>query len=160
MAELIYAAQPMRRRLRVRSLENALEELEKLRCAPHILLSPGWDLPHILDHCARSIGYAMSGFPGMKPPLFRAVVGKAAFHVFDLRGIMSHDLQEEIPRSPLPEEPLSLEEALEHLQRTIRTFENFQGNLMPHFAYGTLSKKQYERANAMHIGNHLSALEY
>ncbi|MBK7939507.1 MAG: DUF1569 domain-containing protein [Lewinellaceae bacterium] len=30
----------------------------------------------------------------------------------------------------------------------------------PDFAYGSLTKKQYERANAMYIGNHLSALEY
>lgn len=160
MAELIYAARPIRRRLRVRSLENALDELEKLRRAPRILLSPGWDLPHILDHCARSIGYAMAGFPDMKHPLFRAVAGRAAFHVFDLRGYMRHDLGAEIPGSRLPEKPLSFEEALENLQQTVRAFEDFQGKLMPHFAYGTLSKNQYERANAMHIGNHLSALEY
>ncbi len=108
MPELIYTSRPIRRSLSLRSWDNILDKLEKLRRSPCISLSPGWDLPQILDHCTRSIGFAMSGFPDMKHPLFRALIGKP----------------------------------------------------MLHFAYGSLTKKQYERANAMYIGNHLSALEY
>lgn len=160
MAELIFADRLIRRQLQLRSWDDTLSELDKLRRAPEILLSPGWNLPHILDHCTKSIAYAMSGFPRLKHPLFRAVIGKAAFHIFDLRGQLSHNLGEEIPGSPVGEPPLPLEKAVEQMQQTIQAFEDFNGRLMPHFAYGTLSKKQYERAHAMHIGNHLSALEY
>lgn len=160
MPELIYTSRPIRRSLSLRSWDNVLDELEKLRRSPSISLSPGWDLPQILDHCTRSIAFAMSGFPDMKHPLFRALIGKTAFHVFDLRGCMHYDLGEEIPGSPAPEETLSFEHTLEQLHQMIWLFGHFDGEPMPHFAYGSLTKKQYERANAMHIGNHFSALEY
>lgn len=160
MPELIYAEMPVGRRVLLTSWENAADELEKLRRSGRIVLSPGWDLPHTLDHCAQSIEYAMSGFPHLRHPLFRALAGKAAFHIFNLRGYMQHDLGADIPGSVLPAHPPTLEKAFDRLQETMLCFENHRGPLMPHFAYGSLSKKQYERANILHIANHLSALEY
>ncbi len=160
MPEFTFAAEPIVRKFRLQSLESALLELDKLRQSTRILLSPGWDLPHTLDHCARSIEHSMLGFPEQKNVVFQTLVGATAFHVFDARGYMSHNLTEEIPgdsfEPPLP----TLEEAIERLQGSIRTFLGYDGPLSPHFAYGNLSKSQYERANAMHIANHFDAMEY
>ncbi len=158
--ELILSDQPFQRDLRLQSFDAVMAELERLRKAPQIRSSPGWDLPHTFDHCARSIEHAMTGFPVMKSPIFRAVVGKTAFHLFDLRGHMDHNLTEEIPGDPEPPADLSLDAALARLQNSIRAFEVWTGPMQPHFAYGALSKSQYERANAMHVANHLAVVEY
>ena len=158
--QLVTAPQPFLRDLRLQTFDAVSAELEKLRQAPQVLLSPGWNLAHTFDHCARSIEHAMVGFPQLKNPLFRAVLGQTAFHVFDLRGYMSHDLTEEIPGDADPSPDLSLDAALGRLLESMRTFEGWQGALQPHFAYGALSKSQYERANAMHVANHLAAIEY
>lgn len=160
MPTLSYAAQPIRRDFRLRSLDATLEELNKLRQAPRILLSPGWDLPHILDHCARSIEHAMLGFPTQKNIVFQTLIGATAFHIFDARGYMSHNLSEEIPGDQFePPEP-TLDAALDRLQGSIRSFLDYSGEMSPHFTYGKLSKSQYDRANAMHVANHLDAMEY
>lgn len=135
-------------------------ELDKLQKAPEILLSPGWDLPHTLDHCARSIEHSMLGFPEQRNIVFQTLIGATAFHIFDARGYMSHNLVEEIPgdqfEPPLP----TLETAIARLQNSIHTFMAYQGALSPHFAYGKLSKSQFDRANAMHIANHFDAFDY
>lgn len=102
----------------------------------------------------------MLGFPEQKNIVFQTLIGATAFHLFDARGYMSHNLGEEIPgdvfQPPLP----TLETAIERLQTSIRNFMDYQGELSPHFAYGKLSKSQYDRANAMHIANHFDAMEY
>ncbi len=159
MPELSFAPRPISRGIRLRSLKDALLELQKLQQAPRILLSPGWNLPHILDHCSRSIEHAMQGFPEQKNVLFQTLIGATAFHLFDARGYMTHDLSEEIPGSHFEAEP-SLEEAIQKLQQSIQAFIEYKGDMNPHFAYGKLSKSQHERANAMHIANHLDAMEY
>lgn len=158
--QLITAPAPFLRDLRLQSFDKVAAELEKLRAAARISLSPGWDLPHTFDHCARSIEHSMKGFPELKNPLFRGLIGQTAFLVFDWRGYMSHNLTEEIPGDAEPPEDLSLDAALTRLQESIRAFEAWKGEMQPHFAYGALSKSQYERANAMHVANHLAAIEY
>ncbi len=160
MPELVFSQRPISRTFRLPSLEAALPELDKLRRSSQILLSPGWDLPHTLDHCARSIEHAMLGFPVQKNIVFQTLVGSTVFHLFDALGFMRHNLSEEIPGDifapPLP----SLHAAIERLEGSIRTFLEYQGTLSPHFTYGSLSKGQYDRANALHIANHLDAMEY
>lgn len=160
MPELSFATRPISRGLRLRSLDDALVELEKLRQSSRILLSPGWDLAHILDHCARSIEHSMDGFPEQKNVLFQTLIGSTAFHLFDARGYISHDLIEEIPGDLFETPPPPLEKTLERLQNGILLLMDYQGKMSPHFAYGKLSKSQYERANAMHIANHFDAMEY
>lgn len=160
MPEIIYAPRSISRGVRLKSLDSALKELEKLREAPRVLLSPGWDLSHILDHCTRSIEHSMLGFPEQKNVIFQKLIGSTAFHLFDARGYMSHDLSEEIPGDVFEPPPPPLDEAIEKLQKTIGAFLAYQGEMSPHFAYGALSKSQYERANAMHIANHFDAMEY
>jgi Protein of unknown function (DUF1569) len=151
---------PVVRPLRLRTFDQAIAELERLQAASAVVRSPGWDVPHMLDHCARSIAYSMQGFPQLKPVLFRAVVGAAAFHVFDWRGEMRHDLSAEIPGDPGPAQVLPFDAALQALRQRIADFDRWTGALQPHFAYGTLTKAQYERAHAMHLANHLATLDY
>lgn len=160
MPEFHLAPEPLHRDLRLRSLDEAEAELQRLLAAKEITLSPGWDLPHVLDHCARSIEYSMQGFPEAKNAVFQALIGKTAFLFFDYKGEMSHNLDEEIPGSIPSESSQHLDTAFARLLHDIHVFKTYDGPLMPHFAYGSLTKAEYERANAMHIANHLSAIKF
>jgi hypothetical protein len=48
--------------------------------------------------------------------------------------------------------------ALMRLENAFLVFKQYQGKLSPHFAYGELSKQEYEAAHVMHFHNHLSEL--
>jgi hypothetical protein len=38
-------------------------------------------------------------------------------------------------------------------------FKGYHGHLAEHFAYGNMTKQQYEQAHAMHFYNHLLEIE-
>jgi phage gp29-like protein len=116
--------------------------------------SGAWSLAQMLDHAAQSIEFSMSGFPEMKPALFRHTVGAAAFAVFKARGAMNHSLDEPIPGAPALSAPDALPPAMERVLKALRDFEAYNGVLRPHFAYGELDKPDYTRAHLMHLANH------
>lgn len=148
------------RNVRFQTFEEALEEIQCLQKAETVLVSDqSWDLPHVFDHCRRSILYTMQGFPELKGAFFRSTIGPTAFHVFDFMGKMTHNRLEEIPGSSYKKE-LTLEESIQQLKTTIELFNQFDKKLQPHFAYGKLSKDKAVRANAMHIADHLCLIEY
>ena len=47
----------------------------------------------------------------------------------------------------------------DELHEAIEAFHRHTGELQPHFAYGRLSKAEYELAHAMHLANHLAAFD-
>lgn len=148
------------RKLKLRSFEAAIAEIEKLQAAERILVSKtSWDLPHVFDHCRRSILFAMEGFPELKSKFFRSVVGPTAFHVFDAMGKMNHNRMEEIPGCQYTGQ-LTLEQSIQNLRQTMENLVEFDKKLHPHFAYGKLSKNKVIRANSMHIADHLCLIEY
>lgn len=145
------------RQLRFSSLAAAEEELARLAQAKERTSGATWNWAQTLVHCAQSIEYSMSGFPQPKSKFFQRTVGAAALSVFSWRGHMTHDLTEPIPGAPLIEAHIEPAQALERLRSSILNFQRWSGQLQPHFAYGTLDKKEYELAHAMHLANHLSA---
>lgn len=52
----------IQRKIQLHTFDMVNLELEKLQLASTILISAEWDLAHTIDHCARSIEYAMLGF--------------------------------------------------------------------------------------------------
>ncbi len=101
----------------------------------------------------------MSGYPQGKSKFFQRTAGAAAFEAFSWRGRMTHDLAEPIPGAPVLETELAPARALERLHAAVLAFRQWTEVLQPHFAYGELSKKEYELAHAMHLANHLSAFQ-
>lgn len=149
-------ANSMDRKIRFRNLEDALAELKKIESAKQITPNGEWSWFQILNHCAQSIEYSLTGYPENKPVIFRATVGKIASNVFSARGYMSHDLNAPIPNAPAIPKNGDEKEAMLRLYKAIEDFKNFNGELKIHFAYGELSKTEYDQAHAMHIANHLS----
>jgi hypothetical protein len=117
-----------------------------------------WDPAQILNHCAQSVEYSMTGYPEHKSDLFKNTAGQLVFSIFSAKGSMTHSLSEPIPGAPLLQSDQPLEMALQRLQKSLTDFNVYEGELAPHFAYGSLSKSQYALAHVMHLNNHLQQI--
>ena len=118
-----------------------------------------WNVPQLLEHLAQSIEYSMSGYPAPKPAWFQSTLGKTAFALFDARGKMSHDRDEPIPGAPALDAEVTLKHGVQRLLDAMDAFAAWTGPLKPHFAYGPLSKAEYQRAHLMHIAHHWERLQ-
>lgn len=147
------------RQLSFTSFAAADEEIARLMAAKELESDSPWNLAQTIAHCAQSIEYSMIGYPQPKSALFQHTAGAVAFEAFSLRGRMSHDLAEPIPGAPPLNAGLAPAAALERLHAAVQDFQQWRGLMRPHFAYGELSKKEYELAHAMHLANHLSAFD-
>ncbi len=150
------------RQLVYATVADAMREVERMAGAAVGPLAPAtaWNWSQTLEHCAQSIEFSLQGFPAPKSALFQNTLGAAAFNLFALRGRMSHNLAEPIPGAPaLDASATDGSAALTRLRKAVQDFAVHAGPLYPHFAYGTLSKAQYEQAHAMHLANHLSAFD-
>jgi len=122
-----------------------------------------WSLQQVLEHCAQSVEYSMTGYPEHKSEIFKQTLGALAFRAFSSKGLMTHALDEYIPGAPNLSSPLlkeqSKQQAFARLQHSLEQFKQYQGPLAPHFAYGVLSKAEYELAHSMHFYNHLKQIQ-
>ncbi len=147
------------RDLRFTTLSEAQHELDRLAALADRPQAAAWTWPATLTHCAQSIRFALSGYPQAKSELFQRTVGRAAYQVFAWRGQMSHDLIEPIPGAPALRPQADPQAALAELHQAIEAFHRHSSELQPHFAYGRLSKAEYELAHALHLANHFAAFD-
>jgi len=139
--------------------------LNKLAALSHEnLMNTGkWNPQQIFTHCAQSIEYSMSEFPAHKSSLFKGTIGKLAFTAFSQQGRMTHNLSEPIPGAQALSFKLAsnidVQIALNRLKKALIEFDEYQGLIAPHFAYGELTKKEYELAHLMHLYNHLQEVK-
>ncbi|WP_235504084.1 MULTISPECIES: DUF1569 domain-containing protein [unclassified Acidovorax] len=143
-------------------VSDAMKEVDRLHAASAQPIAPAtaWSWSQTLEHCAQSIEFSLAGFPEPKSAVFQHTAGAAAFGLFAWRGRMSHNLAEPIPGAPALTAPTAdASAAMARLKAAVTAFELHPGPLHPHFAYGMLSRSQYEHAHAMHLANHLSAFD-
>lgn len=141
------------------SIDFALKKLTAL--SSENLMSIGeWNPQQIFSHCAQSIEYSMSAFPAHKSSFFKGTLGKLAFSAFSQQGRMTHNLSEPIPGSPSLSLNIDVQIGLNRLIKSLMAFDAYQGVIAPHFAYGELTKKEYELAHLMHLYNHLQEITY
>jgi hypothetical protein len=139
------------------TIEAALARLNQLS-AVTISSEGEWSVFQVFNHCAQSVEFSMTGYPKHKSDLFKRTAGSLAFSAFSSKGKMTHGLSESIPGAPELETSGKIDLAIERFRQSMIDFERYQGELAPHFAYGELSKKQYEKAHVMHFYNHLKEL--
>jgi hypothetical protein len=118
-----------------------------------------WNPAQIFIHCAQSIEYSMYGFPVHKSFFFKNTIGQFAFSMFSSKGRMTHGLNEPIPGAPILDLEINITTALDTLKKSLMTFKQYEGKFSPHFAYGELSKKEYEIAHVLHFYNHLQEIK-
>jgi hypothetical protein len=143
--------------MRLRTLDEALLAVRRARPALVAARDGGRAAASALAHCAQSIELSLTGYPELKPWVFRALIGRFAFRSFKRRGYVKHDLDAKVPGAD-PIANGSVESAIARLEAAARAFARAQGELPPHFAYGALSRDDAELAHAMHIADHLGAL--
>jgi hypothetical protein len=147
------------RQLVFATLADALRQLDNVRTATPFDPAATWSWSKTLLHCAQSIEYSMSGYPQSRSALFQHTAGAVAFSYFKSRGRMSHNLLEAIPGAASLDANAASTVAVAALRKAIDAFDKHGGALHPHFAYGVLSKAEYEQAHAMHIANHMSVFD-
>lgn len=140
------------------TIAKAISKLDEL-----MLASPKstgeWSLAQIFNHSAQSVEFSMLGFPEHKPDWFKNTLGQLAFGLFSQRGEMTHNLSEPIPSAPKLNPDADVESAYIRLKSAMLAFSQYEGELAEHFAFGTLTKAEYEQAHAMHFYNHLLEIE-
>ncbi|MFJ8109008.1 DUF1569 domain-containing protein [Streptomyces sp. NPDC096132] len=121
------------------------------------LLAPGssWNLSQTLQHCAQTVRYSVTGYPRLKPALFRATAGTLAKRLFLRRGATRHALDAELDGAPPLDPGLPAAEAAAQLADAVTLFSAHTGPHALHPAYGRCSHEEYERLHAMHLAEHL-----
>ncbi len=131
--------------------DQVLAALETFR----LPLGTAWTEGQVLVHCAQSVEFSLTGFPKPRSLIVRKLFGPVVMRKFLKNGVMSHDLAAEIPGAPALGSP-SREEGIARLKKSIADFRAHQGPLKPHFAYGEVTREQYEALHSMHFANHLT----
>ena len=139
------------------STTELIGELEGLK-ETELTGSGAWSPFKVFSHLAQSVECSMSGYPVMKPALFRSTVGALVFFVFRTAGAMRHGLAEPVPGAPEIAESGPSKAAIERLIAALKSFDAHRGEFKPHFAYGNLSKADYAAAHVMHVRNHLTEI--
>ncbi|MDX2548519.1 DUF1569 domain-containing protein [Streptomyces sp. WI04-05B] len=124
------------------------------------LLAPGgpWNLSQTLQHCAQTVRYSVTGYPRLKPALFRATAGALAKRIFLSRGATKHSLGAEIDGAPALDPSLPAAEAAAGLADAVALFAGHTGPHAPHPAYGRCTHDEFARLHAMHLAEHLPGL--
>ncbi|MCW8879217.1 MAG: DUF1569 domain-containing protein [Kangiellaceae bacterium] len=136
------------------NFSETLEILDILKVS-QVSSSGRWDVPTILAHITQSIELSIEGYPEHKSDLFKSTVGATAFKAFARTGTMSHGLDEAIPGAETIPKGLAVNTSIAKLELAIARFKAHQGGLQPHFAYGELTKSEYELAHVLHFMNHM-----
>ena len=140
----------------LQTTEEALARLDAIERARSVSVEGAWSVHQVLVHCAQSVEYSLTGYPRHRSGLFKGTAGRIALRVFLRRGEMSHDLVAAIPDAPeLPDG--TREAGCARLRAALVAFREHQGEVAPHFAYGRVTKAEYDALHAMHLANHLSA---
>jgi len=133
------------------------DDPEKSGALANASLPGGWTVGQVLAHCAQSIDASRTGYPSSKGWLFQRTIGRIAMRTFLRRGSMSHDRVGPIPGAP-DIAATSIDEGLARIRRAIAAFRAHEADFAPHFAYGPVTREQYDRLHAMHVANHLAPL--
>ena len=142
------------------SLDQVLHWLDRLDATPQARSTGAWPLVAVLEHLAQSVEMSLHGFPQPRGAMFQRTAGAAAFAVFKWRGRMSHALDQPIPGAPALTLSGDWHPASLRLRRAIAAFQAWRGPLQPHFAYGALSRADFDLAHRMHIADHGQELEF
>ncbi|MBL8021825.1 MAG: DUF1569 domain-containing protein [Leptospirales bacterium] len=146
--------------LRFANLDEALKAVDGLAEKGKIDTHGPWNVPQILIHLAQSIEYSMTGYPENKSVIIRKTIGRLVLSRFLSQGYMTHNLSDPIPGAPALDANASLQEGIARLKKAVADFRSFQDELKIHFVYDKVTRDEYERVQAMHVANHLSAFTY
>lgn len=141
----------------ISSLDEAKKKLMELS-KQKVIQGANWSAYKVFVHCAKTIEYAMTGYPALKPAIVRKTIGRIVIKKFLRQGYMKHDLQADVPGSSSIDETGTAKQGLEVLIAAIDKFTAYNAPLKPHLIFGDMSKEEYDQYFAFHIADHLSEI--
>ncbi|MFD7834720.1 DUF1569 domain-containing protein [Streptomyces sp. NPDC059761] len=144
----------------LRYLTARLSQASRAGALDERLLAPGagWNLSQTLQHCTQTVSYSVTGYPRLRPRLFRLTAGRLVKTVFLRRAAMRHPLDAEIAGAPALDPALPPAAALDLLTDAVTVFSAHTGEHPPHPAYGPCTHAEYAALHAMHLAEHLPGL--
>lgn len=146
----------MRRELRFKTFDNALEEIQRLEQGSVVSLG-NWSFFQALDHCARAIRFSMGGTPLPRPVWKRRLIGFLVKHLVLLKGSLPAGIQNPRVSAQRVEGDVSI--ATLRLREAIDGFHGYTGPLTAHPFFGPLTKAEWEKIHLFHLANHLGFLQ-
>lgn len=143
------------------TLSDVTERLRKDLSRPERdLLAPAspWNLSQTLQHCTQTVRYSVTGYPRLKPALFRATAGALAKRLFLRRGATKHPLGAEIEGAPSLDPHMPVAEAAAGFENAVALFTGHTGQHALHPAYGRCTHDEFARLHAMHLTEHIPGL--
>jgi hypothetical protein len=143
-------------RLSLSSVRQTLSQIKSKQ-----LLSTGdWSPFIIFSHIAQSIELSVTGYPQHRPSWFKSTIGRNVFDMFVAKRQMKHGLNDSVPGVGSIANNGDHYQGIQRLELALDYFEQHEGPMQPHFAYGPLTKPEYEIAHALHFYNHLTEIEF
>jgi hypothetical protein len=139
------------------SFAQVRELLERLGDEPKVRGAFGYS--QILEHCAQSVEYSLTGYPELRSAIFRATVGRIAKGKFLRQGFMQHKLDAPIPGAPDLDANANVERARTRLLTAMDALLASTAPLAPHLAFGRCTREEYEQIHSMHVAEHLTCAE-
>jgi hypothetical protein len=141
------------------SLSSVRQTISQVK-AKQLISRSNWSPFMIFSHLAQSVELSMTGYPQHKSDWFKSNIGRRVFEMFAAKKQMKHGLDEPIPGALLIGNDGDHYQGIQRLELALDYFEQYEGLMQPHFAYGPLSKAEYEVAHALHFYNHLTEIEF
>jgi hypothetical protein len=142
----------MNRHLKFNSFEDALVELENLERGP-VETTGLWSFYQILTHCAESLEFCVSRYPGEAPWIIRATIGRLAFKDLMRKGFFRPGTMN--PRASKKREEGDEKSAMARLRKAIADFQTYTGPMARHPFYGKIGREDFERLHIFHLAHHL-----
>jgi hypothetical protein len=144
---------PPRRTLRFESLDAMLNDARAVVQRPHVTVG-NWTTGQILDHVARVMDCAFDGFD-FRLPFWIPWLVKPFRNRFLVQPLRSGVRLPRRAANLLPSEPVTTEEALARLERSVERLKS-QNPTQLHPVLGRLTSDEHRRLNLRHAELHLS----
>jgi hypothetical protein len=142
----------MNRELRLHTLDEALEELERLEKGGVATLGI-WSYYQILRHLADHIDFSISGFPFVRSRFIREKIGPTLFRQMVSSGHMPAGFRSLTPETTRIEGDAKSE--MRRLKSEIQRFMSHTGPFADHPLFGRLTREEWNMLHSYHIANHL-----
>jgi hypothetical protein len=147
-----------RRTLRFDTLEQVLQDAEKLVQAEHIEQAGNWTLAQCLMHLALSARMSMDGSGPTKRNLIVKFIGPIIKRRIIKHGMKpGFKLPENRARLLVPKEKTKLDSAWDALQRQLKRMETHE-KFQPHPVFGPMTRDEWLQLTLRHAELHLSFL--
>ena len=148
----------MRRTVGINRLADAVAECERLLSTGYTKQGK-WSLGQICQHIRLTIECNMTGYPTWMTVL--AFPLRPILRRFGLPKLLAGRAPKGIPTAPMFVSPGSVDDAqeVEAFARCVEKFMSWEGALLPHPGFGSMSHEEFEKFHTGHMAHHLGFLE-